>query len=60
MRRITKQQPKKPGEYRYLRCLTMEQNMKRLSWHVKRLQRKLHGDRCLSVLGLKNVRRVSL
>ena len=58
MRRITKQQPKKTGEYRYLSCLTLEQNLKRLSWHVKRLQRKLKVDRCHSILRLKNTRRV--
>lgn len=60
MRRLKKQQPRNPGDYRFLRCLTIEHNLKRLSRHVKRLERKLHGDRCISIMRLKNARRVSL
>lgn len=54
MRQITKQHPVKAGEYRYLRCFTVEHNLKRLSTHVQRLQRKLRGDPFISISRLKN------
>lgn len=56
MRRITKQHPKNAGEYRYLRSLTLEHNLKRLSNHVQRLERKLRGTRCLTISQLRNTR----
>ena len=53
MRRLTKQYPKNAGEYRYLRCLTLEHNLKRLNRHVERLQHKHHDEPCSRLARLK-------
>lgn len=53
MRRIRIQEKKKPGEFRMLRCLSIDENVGRLTKHVQRLQRKHRNDRAVCIMRLK-------
>ena len=56
MRRLQIQAKKNSGQFRMLRCLSIDYNIRRLAKHARRLARKLHSDRGISIARLKSNR----
>ena len=56
MRRLQIQAKKNPGQFRMLRCLSIDDNIRRLAKHAKRLERKLHSDRGIRIARVKSNR----
>lgn len=56
MRRLQIQAKKNPSQFRMLRCLSNDDNIRRLAKHARRLERKFRGDRYISISRLRNAR----
>ena len=56
MSRFQIQQKKKVDQFRMLRCLSIDDNIRRLKKHAGRLVRKLRGTRPHNVRQLRNMR----
>ncbi len=47
---------RKPTDFRLLRGISDDHNIKRLRWHVARLRRSMKNDRFIQIIRLKRTR----
>ena len=56
MRRLRRQEPRRMGDFRLIRCLPNDVNFRRLIVHVKRLKQRLADDQFFKKIRLRNRR----